>query len=101
MMNSNQLKRRTIIGVSTVLLIASMAQAASDNPLDPSYYSRKVDVAPSQNVGTGTPYSDSNNPLHPSFGRAGERAWEATVAAAGLPYVDRGNPLHPSYRKNQ
>jgi len=66
-MNSNPLKLGTIIGISTVLLIASVAQASIDNPLDPSYYSHKVNVTRSQQTGTGMPYADSNNPLHPSL----------------------------------
>jgi hypothetical protein len=101
MMHRNRLNLNTIIAVSALLLTASFAQAAGDNPLDPSYYSRKVTLTHAPRIGIGMPYSDSSNPLHPSFGRADDRGWEATVAAAGLPYVDRGNPLHPSYRKNQ
>ena len=99
-MNRNQLKLKAIIGISAAMVTASFAQAAIDNPLDPSYYSHKVSVTHSQRAWIGMPYADSNNPLHPSFDRA-DGKWEATAAVAGMPYVDRDNPLHPSYQKNQ
>ena len=99
-MNRNQLKLKTIIGISAVMLTASFAQAAIDNPLDPSYYSQKVTVTQAPRGWVAMPYADSNNPLHPSFDRA-DGKWEATAAVAGMPYVDRNNPLHSSYQKNQ
>lgn len=100
-MNRNQLKLGITFGISVILLAASVAQAASNNPLDPSYYSHKVKITHSQSVAGGMPYSDSQNPLHPSFAWTGNSKWETTVAAEGKPYVDRTNPLHPSYQKNQ
>lgn len=100
-MNRNELKLGITLGISVILLAASVAQAASNNPLDPSYYSHKVKITHSQPDVGATPYSNSQNPLHPSFAWAGNSKWEATGAVEGVPYVDRANPLHPSYRKNQ
>lgn len=99
-MNRNQLKLRITLGISVILLAASVAQAASNNPLDPSYYSDKAKVAYAQPDAAATAYSNSQNPLHPSYAWTGNSKWEATVAVQGVPYVDRANPLHPSYRKN-
>lgn len=99
-MNRNQLKLGITLGMSVALLAASVAQAASNNPLDPSYYSHKVKVTFSQPGAGAVPYSNSQNPLHPSFAWTGNSNWETTVAVEGTPYVDRANPLHPSYQKN-
>lgn len=100
-MNRNQLKLGITLGISVILLAASVAQAASNNPLDPSYYSHRVKVTYSQPEASATSYSNSQNPLHPSFAWTGNSKWVATVAVQGKPYVDRANPLHPSYQKNQ
>ena len=100
-MNRNQLKLGITLGISVILLAASVAQAASNNPLDPSYYSGQAKVAYAQPDAAATAYSNSQNPLHPSFAWTGNSKWEATVAVEGTPYVDRANPLHPSYQKNQ
>jgi hypothetical protein len=99
-MNRNQLKLSILVGIGAVMATASLAQAAVDNPLDPSYYSHKVNINKAPPVWVLIPYSDSNNPLHPSFERA-DGKWEETVAAVGANYVDRHNPLHPLYQKNQ
>jgi hypothetical protein len=99
-MNRNQLKLSTLIGIGAVMATASFAQAAVDNPLEPSYYSHKVSIDKASPAWVLIPYADSSNPLHPSFERA-DGKWEETVAAAGATYVDRHNPLSPSYQKNQ
>jgi hypothetical protein len=99
-MNRNQLKLSILVGIGAVMATASLAQAAVNNPLDPSYYSHKVSINKAPPAWVLIPYADSNNPLHPSFERA-DGKWEETVAITGGIYVDRHNPLHPSYQKNQ
>jgi hypothetical protein len=100
MMNRNQLKLSTIVGIGAILASASFAQAAVENPLDPSYYADKVSVSKAAPAWVLIPYTDSGNPLHPSFERA-DGNWEETAAVAGATYVDRHNPLHPTYQKSQ
>lgn len=99
-MNRNQLKLSTIIGIGAVMATASFAQAAVENPLNPSYYSHKVAITKAPPTWVLIPYADSNNPLHPSFERANGK-WQETATVAGATYVDRSNPLHPMYQKNQ
>ena len=74
----------------------STAQAASDNPLHPSYFAAKAKVTKII-VGTGQAYVDSRNPLHPMFGRTG--VWQMAAKGTVVQYVDSGNPLHPSFRR--
>jgi hypothetical protein len=74
----------------------STAQAATDNPLHPSYFADKAKVTKAV-AGSGKAYVDSRNPLHPMYGRTGE--WQMAAKVTVVQYVDSGNPLHPSFRR--
>jgi hypothetical protein len=83
--------------VVIALVGASAAQAAANNPLQPSYFWDKVQAAELANTSDTAGYRATNNPLDPSY-YAGR-----TVAA----YVGTGderpapvtNPLHPQFAR--
>ena len=91
--------QKTIVVTLATVVFAGMistAQAASDNPLHPSYFAAKAKVT-KVIAGTGQAYVDSRNPLHPMFGRTGE--WQMVAQGTVEHYVDSRNPLHPSFRR--
>lgn len=93
------MRQRTIaLTVATALFAGTFAsaQAASTNPLHPSYFSAKAKAVKVVS-GTRLAYVDSGNPLHPMFGRTAD--WQMVAQGTTVHYVDSHNPLHPSFRR--
>jgi hypothetical protein len=84
----------TLTGITTI-------QAAENNPLHPSYFWNKTQVA----AVTAKPGSavalPITNPLHPGFYAAKilTAPFVATGSSQTGKYVDDRNPLHPSFRR--
>lgn len=98
-MFSTKLARNLAIVLTGALYAGSVALAATNNPLHPSYFVDKVGEIKSVQVNSAMSYSDTNNPLHPSFKWTNNMQWEAAVNLSAAGYVDHGNPLHPSYQR--
>jgi hypothetical protein len=102
------IKRRFIMNASHRMaagLLATLgigiANAAENNPLHPSYFWNKTQVAPVSQSGDGWNAAPITNPLHPGYfaARASAVPFTATGARQTGRYVDERNPLHPSYRR--
>ena len=79
----------------------STADATENNPLHPSYFWDKTQVAAvTQNAG-GAIAAPITNPLHPGYVAAKVLAspFVATGARKTGRYVDDRNPLHPGFRR--
>ncbi len=88
--------------LATQLAGVSTADATENNPLHPSYFWDKTQVAVvPQNAGSAMA-ALITNPLHPGYFAA--KVVAAPFVATGAPktgrYVDDRNPLHPSYRRS-
>ena len=87
--------------LATQLAGVSTADATENNPLHPSYFWDKTQVAAvPQNAGSAMA-SPITNPLHPGYFVAKVLAspFVATGARKTGRYVDDRNPLHPSFRR--
>jgi hypothetical protein len=88
--------------LATSLTGVSIANAAENNPLHPSYFWDKTHA-------TSTPESAGNdvaapitNPLHPGYlaAKVSAAAFLATGARESGRYVDDRNPLHPGFHRS-
>jgi hypothetical protein len=80
------------------LSINVQAAERQSNPLHPSYYAERTNVA-FQYIPTQA-YVDARNPLHPSYAKTTVRdEWMMTAAIGGKAYVDDRNPLHPAFKR--
>ena len=98
-MNVSQLIVASLL--ATQLAGVSTADATENNPLHPSYFWGKTQVAAvPQNAGSAMA-SPITNPLHPGYFVAKVLAspFVATGARKTGRYVDDRNPLHPSFRR--
>jgi hypothetical protein len=85
----------TTLAVAASLVSASLANAASNNPLDPSHFSGGAAAVVVDAM--IAPYAAAHNPLHPAYGQ--DRAWQATGSNVETsPYRDAHNPLHPQFK---
>ena len=98
-MNVSQLIVASLL--ATHLAGVTTAQATENNPLHPSYFWDKTQVAAvPQNAGSAMA-SPITNPLHPGYFAAKVLAspFVATGARKTGRYVDDRNPLHPGFRR--
>lgn len=94
--------KQALVAISIIAagFTATMANAAGNNPLHPSYFAEKAN-APVAVKQSGVRYVDAGNPLSPAFKRSGgEGIWTMTATTNVQPYVDRNNPLSPSYKRS-
>jgi hypothetical protein len=83
-----------VVAIAAFAGTVSSSQAASANPLHPSYFAAKAKAV--KMVGESrSAYVHANNPLHPMFGRASD--WQVAANGTGRLYMDSRNPLHPSF----
>jgi len=88
--------------LTTTLTGITIAVAAENNPLHPSYFWDKTPVgAVTQSTG-GAIAAPITNPLHPGYFAA--KVFVAPFVATGYlqtgRYVDDRNPLHPGFRRS-
>jgi hypothetical protein len=80
----------------------SIANAADNNPLDPSYFWDKTQVTSTAKNAGNDVAAPITNPLHPGYfaAKASIAPFTATGASFSHRYVNDRNPLHPGYHRS-
>ena len=88
--------------LATQLAGVSTADATENNPLHPSYFWDKAQVAAVAGKASVVIAEPITNPLHPGYFAAKVLAspFVATGARKTGRYVDDRNPLHPGFRRS-
>jgi hypothetical protein len=88
--------------LATPLAGVSVANAADNNPLHPSYLWDKTQVTSAPKNAGNDVAAPITNPLHPRYfaAKALVAPFLATGARGNGRYVDDHNPLHPSFHRS-
>lgn len=99
-MNVSQLITASLLVTSLAGL--STAGAGENNPLHPSYFWGKAQVAAVAGKANVVIVAPITNPLHPGYFAAKVLASPFVATGARQPgrYVDDRNPLHPGFRRS-